>query len=193
MSTEDLISIGIIILLVAVRILLWSKFKNNWRANRIAISTAQLVVVIAAVLIYSSVGAEHTLTIASISVAGIVFLSSLPIKRNGKVAIGPKRLSTAEEGLVQKEQIRSYFRSLPFRICSWVNIALLGLFFWTRQNWFLYAAVIISIFAMLPALRRVGYSQRIDLQKPHDRRYLIWVFLYVLVIVFGAYLYAKYS
>ena len=92
-------------------------------------------------------------------------------------------------------RVRDYLRSTIFRICSWSSAALLAASFFvsSRRPWLLYAAAAVSFYAMLPVLRVVPYSQRIDIHNQRDRRSLLFVGVYLALILAAAYLFVYFG
>ena len=81
--TTDLLIIGCLLAAVfAARVLLWWKFRNHWRGSRLAISTAQLAVVVAVAASYDWLGARHALAMIAVAVTAILFLASFRIRRD---------------------------------------------------------------------------------------------------------------
>lgn len=85
-------------------------------------------------------------------------------------------------------RVRDYLRSNGFRICSWSSAALLAASFFVsnRRPWLLYAAAAVSFYAMLPVLRVVPYSHRLNIHDQRDKRFLLFVTVYVALILAGA-------
>jgi len=84
-------------------------------------------------------------------------------------------------------RVRDYLRSTIFRVCSWSSAALLAASFFvsSRRPWLLYAAAAVSFYAMLPVLRVIPYSQRIDIHNQRDRRSLLFVGVFLALILIG--------
>lgn len=61
------------------------------------------------------------------------------------------------------------------------------------RGWFIYAASAISFGAMLPVLRVVPYSHRLDIHNQRDKRFLLFVGVYLALILVGAYLVAYFG
>jgi len=80
MTTTDGLALFVFTAVIAVRILLWRKFRDDRRGKRIAVSTAQLIVVVLAIAAYDSFGSKHTVAIAVLALAAIIGLSFIPIK-----------------------------------------------------------------------------------------------------------------
>jgi len=63
---ESLIAGAVIVVVIVLRLLFWAKFRQDWRGRRIAISTAQFLIVIATVVALGLFGQEHPLVIVAI-------------------------------------------------------------------------------------------------------------------------------
>src|SRR5262249_41626638 len=76
---------------------------------------------------------------------------------------------------------RQYLRSNLFRICSWSSAGFVGISFLvpSHRMWFIYIAAAVSFGAMLPVLRVVPYSHRLDIHNRRDKRFLVFVGIYV--------------
>jgi hypothetical protein len=79
-------------------------------------------------------------------------------------------------------------RSNVFRISSSLSAALLAASFLAPSHriWFICAATVVSLAAMLPALRAFPYSHRLDIHNRRDRRFLLFVALYIGLVLVGA-------
>jgi hypothetical protein len=100
-----------------------------------------------------------------------------------------------ERNIQREEHARQYLRSKWFRVCSWSSAALVAAFFLIRNHrvWYLYPAAALSFAAMVPVLRVIRYNDRIDFQSQRDRRFLLFVALYVSLIVVGAFLFVYFA
>jgi len=93
-----------------------------------------------------------------------------------------------ERSVENDRQARQYLRSNVFRTCSWLSAALLLATFVSRSHriWFICAAAALSFGAMLPILRIVPYGRSLDIRNQRDRRFLLFVGIYVALILVGA-------
>jgi hypothetical protein len=90
-----------------------------------------------------------------------------------------------DRNIANDNRARQYLRSNLFRICSWSSVAFLPVSFLlpSRRVWFIYAAAAVAFGAMLPVLRVVPYSHRLDIQNRRDKRFLVFVGVYVALIL----------
>jgi hypothetical protein len=77
----------ILSILIGIRLLLWLKFRRDVRARRLWVSTAQLIVVAAAVGACDFFGGTHLIAIAVSAVLAIACLSLIPAPRLGGQAM----------------------------------------------------------------------------------------------------------
>jgi hypothetical protein len=93
------------------------------------------------------------------------------------------------------KRVRQYLRSNIFRICSWSGLALVAASFFVPSHriWFIYAAAAVSFGAALPVLRVVPYNRRLDIHNRWDKRFLLFVIAYVVLILLGACLVAYFG
>jgi hypothetical protein len=80
MERESFIAAAVMGAVIAVRLWLWAKFRQNWRGKRIMVSTAQLLVVIATVITFQYFGQEHGVLILVLGVLAVVCISFVPIR-----------------------------------------------------------------------------------------------------------------
>ena len=94
-----------------------------------------------------------------------------------------------------KEEVRTYLRSKRYRILSWGSIALLiasFVFPQYRVRW-LYGAVALSLFAMLPLIRISKLrNTTLDFRRKRDKLYLLFVIIYVGGTILAVILYLMY-
>jgi hypothetical protein len=76
--TDILIPSAILAVVFGTRVLLWWKFRNDRRGRWITVSTAQLVVVVAAVGAYSFINERYWFAISGLALATIIGLSFIP-------------------------------------------------------------------------------------------------------------------
>jgi hypothetical protein len=76
-----------------------------------------------------------------------------------------------ERSVENDKQARQYLRSKGFRICSWSSAALIAVFFLVPNHrvWLLYAAVALSVAAILPVLRVIPYNRSLDVLSKANR------------------------
>jgi 4-hydroxybenzoate polyprenyltransferase len=100
-----------------------------------------------------------------------------------------------DRSIENDSRARQYLRSTVFRTCSWLSAGLIVAAFVARSHriWFIYAAAVLSFCAMLPILRIVPYSRRLDIPNQRDRRFLLFVGIYVALILVGACLVAHFG
>jgi dolichol kinase len=111
---------------------------------------------------------------------------------------GSRSSGMNDDGLSMKdkEELRSYLHSKRFRILSWGCTALLiasFVFPLYRLRW-LYAAAALSFLAMVPLVRISKLRNRtLDLRTKRDKRYVLFVAIYVGGVILFAVLYTIYT
>jgi hypothetical protein len=95
----------------------------------------------------------------------------------------------AEDRSVENnKRARQYLRSNVYRICSWSSLILVVASFLVPSHriWFIYVAAAVWFSATLPVLRVVPYSHRLDIHNRRDKRFLLFVSVYILLTLVGA-------
>jgi membrane protein YdbS with pleckstrin-like domain len=93
-----------------------------------------------------------------------------------------------DRGIENNKRARQYLRSNVYRICSWSSVVLIAASFLvpSHRNWFIYAGAAVWFGGMLPVLRIVPYRRRLDIHNRQDKRFLLFVSVYVALGLLGA-------
>jgi hypothetical protein len=90
--TADRVAIIIVGVVIAVRFLLYARFRKVSSGRRMGVGTLQLLVVVAVVALCDHFGANYGAVLAVVGVLAIICLSFLPVKAGQQIGSNPPQL-----------------------------------------------------------------------------------------------------